>query len=114
MATRLSVSTSAAADSRTEAQRSKAPPGRMARFLKSTLFPKIKNLVDDLAYRGRSADAVVKQIRFVREQYLPFLEFDVAKEMTNQMAAFAKIKEALLLLRDPNNRLPRDIAKKSG
>lgn len=113
MAKRLSISTSAGLDPRTEAQKIKVPSGRMARYLKSTLFPKIKHLVEDLAHRGRSVHAVDEQIRFVREQYLPFLEFDVAKEMTNEKAEFAKIKEALLLLRDPENQLPADIAKKA-
>lgn len=113
MANRLSVSTSAGADPRTEDQKLKPPPCGMARFLKSTLFPKVKNLVGDLAHRGRSAHAVDKQIRFIMEQYLPFLEFDVAKSMTKELVKFGKIKTALQLLRDPDNRLPEDVATKA-
>ncbi|KAJ4424399.1 hypothetical protein N0V82_000920 [Gnomoniopsis sp. IMI 355080] len=113
MATRLSVPASAGADPRTEAQKLKLPSCRMGRFLKSKLFPKVKNLVGDLTHRGRSAHVVDKQIRFVREQYLPLLEFDVAKSMTKKLAKYAKIKTALQLLRDPVNRLPADVATKA-
>lgn len=113
MATRLSISISAGADPRTQSQRLVLPPGiGLARYLKK-LHHKVNRIVDDFPRRSRSAEAVDEDIGFVREQYLPFLEFDVAKHLTPRMAEYGKVKEALLRLRNPQNKLPKDVAKKA-
>lgn len=111
--TRLSISTTAGADPRTEAQKIIVPPNNLSRHLKSKLYPKVRNLVDDLSRQDRSAEAIDRDICFVKERYLPFLEFDVSSRLTLEMARYGKVKEALLLLSDPENKLPQDIAKKA-
>lgn len=115
MATKeLPISTPSSADPRTQAQRLIVPSnGGLARYLKGTLYHKVNRIVNDLSRRDRSAEAVDKDIRFVTEQYLPFLEFDVARELTPRMAEWGKIKGALLLLRNPQNKLPKKVAKKA-
>lgn len=114
MATRLSISTPAGADPRKAAQRLIVPPrAGHGRYLKSTLYPKVHNLVKDLSRRNRSVEAIDRAIRFVKEQYLPYLEFDVSRELTTRMAEYGRVKEALLLLSDPENKVPKDVAKKA-
>lgn len=113
MATTLSMSTPAGADPRIRTQRLIVPPDGLSRYLKSILYPKVRNLVKSLSRRDRSAKAFDWGIRFVQERYLPFLESNVSSKLTPRMAKFGRVKEALLLLRDPETKLPKDIANKA-
>lgn len=108
------ATTSARSRPRREAQRISIALRGAARVHKSLYLPKIKRLVIDLKSPRRcSAQAVRQQLDFAKDEYLPFLEFGAARQMTNKFANYAKVKEALTLLRNPENRLPTAIAKKA-
>ncbi|ROW04878.1 hypothetical protein VMCG_04924 [Cytospora schulzeri] len=100
-------------DQRSSSDILKPPPATsLPRFLKSKCLPKVNELASRFAqYDGQPPrSAVMENLRFVRNRLLPYLEFDVAKEMTPKLAAYG-VEEMLHNLKDPQNRLPRDVAE---
>lgn len=53
---------------------------------------------------------VSENLSFAREKLLPYLEFDVAREMTMKLAGYG-VQVMLSKLMDPRNRLPGDVAE---
>lgn len=84
----------------------------LPRFLKSKCLPKVNELAHRHAeFNGRPPGrAVLENLSFVRDKLLPYLEFDVAKHMTPRLAEYG-VKDMLHNLRDPQSRLPRDVAE---
>lgn len=88
------------------------PPTTLPRFLKSICLPKVNELASRYAqYDGRPPmRTVAENLSFAREKLLPYLEFDVAREMTMKLAGYG-VQVMLSKLMDPRNRLPGDVAE---
>lgn len=100
-------------DQRKPSDMLRPPPGAsLPRFLKSKCLPKVNDLATRFAqYNGRPPmAAVAENLRFVRDRLLPYLEFDVAKEMKPNLADYV-VKDMLYTMMDPQTRLPRSVAK---
>lgn len=103
-------------DQRTPSDRLRPPPGTsLSRFLKSICLPKVNDLAHRYAeHNGRPKGRMVSEnLDFVRNRLLPYLEFDVARDMTPKLARYG-VEEMLEAMRDRRNRLPRDVAEYAG
>lgn len=104
-------------DTRKEADKLNVPLGARAlgRALKSLWLAKVKNFILDCnESHGLSMSArLAEGLHFVRDQYLPCLEFDVASRMTPDLARFGRLKEILVELSDTRNKVPTSVARKA-
>lgn len=113
---RAEMSAGRPVDTRKEADKLKLLPGQsLGRALRSRWLPKVKGFLEDCqrSYGRPTSAALARGLHFVRDQYLPALEFDVARKMTPEMARYGRIKETLERLSDDRNRVPRRVARKA-
>lgn len=76
---------------------------------------RIRPLIKEYDYHGGNPPhrRVGEYLGFVKNKYLPYLELDVSREISPELAERGQIKKALIELSDPGNRLPQDVAREA-